>query len=70
MSCCRAVHSLVQTALGIEHSGLHLGSYTQAWTEQSRMFKETIMTMMKTHNFAMEVNLFPSVLAGGGTPNL
>ena len=38
----------------------------------NRIFKETIMTrmMLITHNFAMEVSLLPSVLAGGWTASL
>ena len=46
MLACSAILCLVPSALEVEHSGLHLGSCTQAWTEQGRMFKETMMTLM------------------------
>ena len=47
MLACSAILSLVQkSALEVEHSGLHLGICTLAWAEQSRMFKETTMTVM------------------------
>ena len=47
MLACSAILSLVQkSALEAEHSRLHLGICTLAWAEQSRMFKETTMTVM------------------------
>ena len=47
MLACSAILSLVQkSALEVEHSGLHLGICTLASAEQSRMFKETTMTVM------------------------
>ena len=33
MLACSAIPSLVQSALKVEHSGLHFGSCIQAWTE-------------------------------------
>ena len=33
MLACSAILSLVQSALKVEHSGLHFGSCIQAWTE-------------------------------------